>query len=158
MTAREHRDNAGVIAPPPLLLLGAFLIGLGLEFLWPLSLDFARSVRWTVGAVLIATAVLIVAAGVRQFFRAGTNLAPNRPTTSLVRSGPFAWSRNPLYLAMHFLLAGLAFVLDDGWLLLMLIPFFLVIHYGVVRREERYLEGRFGDQYRRYKASVRRWI
>ena len=156
MSAVRHRDNAGVVAPPPLILLAALL--LGLDALWPLPLGLARAVRWASGALSIAISAVVVATGIREFRRAGTNVPPHLPATALVTSGPFRWSRNPLYLAMHLLLAGLAVLLDTGWLLVMLVPFCLAIRHGVVAREERYLEGKFGDEYRRYKATVRRWL
>jgi protein-S-isoprenylcysteine O-methyltransferase Ste14 len=158
MKQHDPRDSPGVVAPPPLILLAAFLIGLGLEILWPLPLGLGRGVRWTVGGVLIAAAVALAASGIREFRRAGTNLAPHLPATSVVTGGPFGWSRNPLYLSMHLFLAGLAFLCDTVWLLVMLAPFFLAIRHGVIAREERYLEGKFGEDYRRYKARVRRWI
>jgi hypothetical protein len=80
---------------------------------------------------------------------------PPRPSS---RQGPYCFTRNPIYLGMMLGLVGLAIAFDSLWLLVMLVPFFLVIRYGVVAREEAYLERKFGEVYRRYRACVRRWL
>ena len=89
---------------------------------------------------------------------AGSNVPTKLPTTTIVESGPYRFTRNPIYLGMCIGLLGLAIALDNLWLLLMLVPFVLVIHYGVVAREEAYLERKFGDVYRGYRSRVRRWL
>jgi len=90
--------------------------------------------------------------------KAGSNVPTNTPTTTIVDSGPYRFTRNPIYLAMFLGLAGLALAFDSLWLLAALVLFALVIRYGVVAREETYLEGRFDDIYRRYRSRVRRWL
>lgn len=90
--------------------------------------------------------------------RAGTNLHPGSPAKALVVTGPFAFSRNPLYVARTLLYLGLAFAMDTLWPILALAPLLGVMHYGVIRREERYLDERFGSAYRQYQARVRRWV
>lgn len=87
---------------------------------------------------------------------AGTHVDPMRPTTAIVASGPFRFTRNPLGFALLFL--GLTLALDTWWGVVALVPLFLVMHFGVVLREERYLEGKFGDDYRRYRARVARYV
>jgi len=82
----------------------------------------------------------------------------SEPTTTIVDTGPYRFTRNPIYLAMLLGLIGLAIALNSLWLLLTLVPFVLVIRYGVVAREEAYLERKFGEDYRRYRARVRRWL
>jgi protein-S-isoprenylcysteine O-methyltransferase Ste14 len=90
--------------------------------------------------------------------RAGSNVPTNKPTTSIVDTGPYRFTRNPIYLSMMLGLVSLAIAFDSLWLLVTLVPFFLVIRYGVVVREEAYLERKFGEVYRRYRARVRRWL
>jgi protein-S-isoprenylcysteine O-methyltransferase Ste14 len=80
------------------------------------------------------------------------------PTTAIVESGPYRFSRNPIYLAMFIGLVGLAFAFDNLWILIALVPFALVIRYGVVAREEAYLERKFGNRYGGYRSRVRRWL
>jgi protein-S-isoprenylcysteine O-methyltransferase Ste14 len=90
--------------------------------------------------------------------RAGSNVPTNRPTTTIVESGPYRFTRNPIYMAMFLALIGLAVAFDSLWLFITLVPFALVIRYGVVAREEAYLERKFGDVYRAYRSRVRRWV
>jgi protein-S-isoprenylcysteine O-methyltransferase Ste14 len=90
--------------------------------------------------------------------RAGTNVPTNRPTTAMVESGPYRFTRNPIYMGMFVGQIGLGIAFDNLWLLLTLVLFALVIRYGVVAREEAYLDRKFGDAYRRYRQRVRRWL
>ncbi len=90
--------------------------------------------------------------------RAGTNVRPDQPTLALVFDGPFRFTRNPLYLAATGLYLGIALLVDALWPLLLLVPVLAVLRWGVVAREERYLEAKFGEPYRAYKARVRRWL
>ena len=90
--------------------------------------------------------------------RAGTNVNPTLPSTVLVATGPFLFSRNPLYVALTLMYVGLALLANALWVLVSMIPVLVVMHYGVVRREERYLEAKFGDAYREYRSRVRRYV
>ena len=95
---------------------------------------------------------------IMTFSRAGTRVETVKPTTAIVANGPYRWTRNPIYLGMMLGLVGLAIAFDTLWLLVALIAFYLVIRYGVVAREEVYLERTFGSMYLDYKSRVRRWI
>jgi len=90
--------------------------------------------------------------------RAGTNVRPDRPATALVTGGPFRFSRNPLYLSLITLYVGITLLFDALWPLILLVPVLAFVHWGIVKREEHYLELKFGDAYRDYKTRVRRWI
>ena len=90
--------------------------------------------------------------------RAGTNLRPDRPATVVVTDGPFRFSRNPLYLSLIALYLGITLLFDAFWPLVTLAPALAVMHWGAVLRKEQYLEAKFGDEYRAYKARVRRWF
>ncbi|HEX7007672.1 MAG TPA: isoprenylcysteine carboxylmethyltransferase family protein [Alphaproteobacteria bacterium] len=155
---RKARANGpGVTFPPPLVYLGFLAIGLALGWLWPVGLGGSGWQIW-VGAPLIAIGLVLMTAGVLTFRREGTNIAPNRPARVLVTDGPWRFSRNPLYLSLTLIYLGVAIAADSPWAVILVVPAVLIIRYAVVAREERYLESRFGDDYRRYKASVRRWI
>ncbi|UUX51922.1 isoprenylcysteine carboxylmethyltransferase family protein [Nisaea acidiphila] len=151
------KDTAGVILPPPVILLIAILAGFGLDYLWPRAFapDWAR---FYLGPALIAGAIALAVAGERQFKRAGTSVKPWVPSTAIVTSGIFAHTRNPMYLAMAILLAGVGLLGDSFWFLAVIIGFVGVMKYGVILREEAYLERKFGTPYTDYKARVRRWI
>lgn len=150
-------ETAGVIAHPPVIYLAGLVAGLGLDAIWPLSTlewDWARPA----GIALIFLSVLIVVPAFVKFIRAGTNIPTNRPTKALVTDGIYRWSRNPIYLSMTVLVAGIGLAVHTLWVLVMLVPVWAVMRYGVIAREEAYLERRFGEDYRRYRRSVRRWI
>jgi protein-S-isoprenylcysteine O-methyltransferase Ste14 len=157
MTAK---DTPGVIAPPPLLFAGFLVVGLAIDFLWPLPLDTGSDPRprWTIGAVAIVLGLVTFALGIRNFLRAGTPVPTREPTRALVTTGIHGYSRNPIYVAMFLVYEGIAAFANSGWSFVLLVPLALILRYGVVAREEAYLERKFGDAYRTYKARVRRWI
>jgi protein-S-isoprenylcysteine O-methyltransferase Ste14 len=160
-------DTPGVIAPPPLLFLGALAVELALDFGlarlstglpgW-LRLGAGASLAAAAGALFAAAAGALFAGALGRFRRAGTPVEPWRPSSALVTDGVYRFTRNPIYLGMALLYAGLALGADSAVALALLVPLLALVQAGIVAREERYLEGRFGDEYRRYKASVRRWI
>ncbi len=153
------RDTPGVVAPPPLLFLGALAIGLAIDFgLLRLPTGLPRLLRIGAGAVLAGAAVALAAGAFGQFRRAGTAVEPWHPSTALMTGGVYRFTRNPIYLALALLYAGAALAADSGVALVLLPPLLAVVQIGVVSREERYLERKFGDEYRRYRASVRRWL
>ena len=151
------RDTAGVVVPPPLLFAGFLAAGFLLDAIWPTAL-LGYPWRFWVGGLLVLPGLLLMTAGVSRFKRAGTNVPTYRPTTALVTCGPYRYSRNPLYISLFLVYAGIAIVADNLWILALAVPLFLVMRYGVVAREERYLERKFGQAYLDYKAAVRRWL
>jgi protein-S-isoprenylcysteine O-methyltransferase Ste14 len=155
--ALEHTDSPGVIAPPPLLYLGAILLGAGLDRLWRLRLPVEGWGR-VVGLLLTASAVVLAAWAVRAFGQAKTSPKPHKPSTAIVTSGPFRFTRNPIYIAFTLAQLGVAIMAASGWILALLVPVHALVRIGVVAREERYLERKFGEEYLRYKRGVRRWL
>jgi protein-S-isoprenylcysteine O-methyltransferase Ste14 len=156
---KEH-DIAGVIAPPPAIALAMVMLGLTFDWLLPsyvLSVLLTLALRVTIGVTLIAVGAALALAGERRFHRAGTEVKPWKPPAVLVTDGIFQRLRNPMYVGLTLILAGLGVALASDWMLVMTVVFALVIHFGVVRREEHYLEGKFGDAYRSYKAHVPRY-
>ena len=148
------------LARPPFLYLACLLLGLALDRVLPLPfiLPEAALIRWTVGGGLILIGVAIVAAGVRNFSRAATPVPSNQPVRALVTTGLHGWSRNPIYVGMFLLYAGIGIAAYSPWVLILALPLVFVLHHRVVAREEAYLERRFGDAYREYKAHVPRWL
>lgn len=155
----DEAETAGVLVRPPILFLGSLLLGIVLDFLLPAPLALPGGLlRWLVAGALIALGVAIVRAGMRDFAGAGTPVPTNEPTRALVTGGAHGWSRNPIYVGLFLFYAGLAFAARSGWAMLLVGPVALTLRYGVVAREEAYLERLFGDEYRRYRARVRRWL
>jgi protein-S-isoprenylcysteine O-methyltransferase Ste14 len=161
--AGQQADDTAVargIARPPVLYLVCLLLGLALDRVLPLPLILPEGAlfRWTVGGGLILIGVAILAAGVRNFSRAATPVPSNQPVRTLVTTGIHSWSRNPIYVGMLLLYAGIGIAARRPWVLILALPLVVILRYGVVAREETYLERRFGDAYREYKARVRRWL
>jgi len=152
-------DVAGVIALPPLIFLGFLAAAAVLEAVVPLPLLTAHaSPRYLAGAVLAAGGFVMIAMGTRRFLAAGTNIPPTLPTTALVIDGIYRRTRNPFYLGTTLVYLGLGVAAGSLWAIGLVVPLMWVINVGVVAREERYLERKFGDAYRAYKARVRRWV
>jgi protein-S-isoprenylcysteine O-methyltransferase Ste14 len=160
--SQQGRDTAtaGVIARPPLLYLACLILGLVLDHVLPLPLALpeAALVRWMAGGGLLLIGLAIMAAGVRNFLRAATPVPTNQPVRALATTGIHGWSRNPIYVGMFLLYAGIGLAARSPWVLVLTLPLAITLRYGVVAREEAYVERRFGDAYRDYKARVRRWL
>jgi protein-S-isoprenylcysteine O-methyltransferase Ste14 len=150
-------DTAGVIGPPPLIYLGTLGIGLGLD-----AMIGTGSLPWTV-ALPVGTASIAAGAGLlgsflQAFRRARTPVDPYAPSQAIVTDGPERLTRIPAYLGMALTYAGIAIVANAPWALAPLPIALAVIDRGVIAREERYLERRFGTPYAEYRRGVRRWI
>jgi protein-S-isoprenylcysteine O-methyltransferase Ste14 len=150
-------DTSRVIVRPPLAWGLALIAGLALHGLVPLPFLPANMPAGAIGAIVFVLALALFAWAIVTITREGSNVPTNQPTTTIVESGPYRFTRNPIYLAMFLALIGFTIAFDTLWLLMTLVPFALVIRYGVVAREEAYLEHKFGDVYRRYCSRVRRW-
>src|SRR5216683_2034250 len=152
-------DVAGVIALPPLIFLGFLAAAAVLEAVVPFPVLAAHAFpRYLAGAALAAAGFVMIVMGTRRFQAAGTNIPPNLPTTALVVDGIYRRTRNPLYLGTTLVYLGLGVAAGSLWAIALVVPLLWVINTGVIAREERYLERKFGDAYRAYKARVRRWI
>lgn len=155
-SAPPPRDVAGVVALPPLIYVLGLLLGAVLDRGWPLPL--LPATVSTPLAVLCGLAGLLVIPAIRAFRRAGTRPEPWKPTTALVTDGPFRFSRNPMYLGFSLIYLAVALSIGSGWTLALFPVVLLVMHHGVIQREERYLERRYGEAYRDYRRRVRRWL
>ena len=151
-----HDDEiAGVLAPPPLIFAGALAAGLALGNVGIVRKRSCDIIAGSASGLLGATLGLATVIALR---RAGTHLRPDRPTTTLVTSGPFRYTRNPAYVGATLIYIGAALAARSVPALTFLPIALVVLERGVVEREERYLERRFGDAYRSYKAAVPRWF
>jgi protein-S-isoprenylcysteine O-methyltransferase Ste14 len=164
MDTDRHRlddtETAGVVARPPFLFLGALVLGLVWDRLLPLPFPVPGTdlVHRIVGGALILIGLALFAAGIRNFSRAGTPVQGYKPTRALVTTGIYRWTRNPIYLGMFLVYGGIGLAAQSLWILLITVPLAITLRYGVVAREEAYLERRFGDDYRSYRDRVRRWL
>jgi len=152
--------TAGVVGRPILLFPAAVLAGLTLDGLLPVPIPIPQVdvAAWVVGGALILVGLALFVAGVKSFSRAETPLPTNQPARVLVTTGIYRWTRNPVYLGFFLAYAGIGVAALSPWILFLLFPLVVTIRYGVVGREETYLDRRFGETYRDYKTSVRRWL
>ena len=161
-STRQVTDTgtAGVIMRPPLLFIGALLLGFVLDHVLALQFPLSGSdlIHRIVAGCLIVAGITVFAAGVRNFARAATPVPGNQPTRVLVTNGIHGWSRNPIYVGMFLVYCGVGTAVRSPSILILMLPLAITIRYGVVAREEAYLERRFGDTYRNYKSCVRRWV
>lgn len=153
-------DHPDVIIFPPLIPLATLAIACGLQWWIPLGLLAGINLFWRIGAGAIAAIAggFVTVSGRLALTRLGTNVNPLRPATALATQGIFAWTRNPLYVGVLPVMCGIALIFAIDWLLLLAMPSYFVLHFCVVRREEQYLERKFGADYRRYKARVPRYV
>jgi protein-S-isoprenylcysteine O-methyltransferase Ste14 len=157
MSDDSTQDNPGVIAPPPLIYAGALAIGLFVHWLFPVKF-LPRAVAHLLGRISMGISGILALTAFLEMHRAGTHVDPTQPVTTIVTRGPFRLTRNPLYLSLTLLYAGIALLVNSLWAIILLPGVLLLIRIGVINREERYLEQKFGEKYLSYKAKVRRWI
>ncbi|MGH2400215.1 MAG: methyltransferase family protein [bacterium] len=150
-------DHADVVGRPPAIALAALGAGVVLHLVVPV--EIAPDVpTWALGIPLAAISILLFLLSAREFSRHGTPVRGTEPVVTIVSSGPYRFSRNPIYLSFIMLQLGIALTANSAWILLMVIPTFLYLSFGVIDREEGYLLRKFGDEYGHYKKAVRRWL
>ena len=147
------KDYADIAIKPPILFLGALLLGYVLTYLFPVGPGLAspNGLGLMAGLAFMVVGFALAIFPARRFRKAGTSVLPGEPSTALVREGMYKATRNPIYI-------GLCIVLTSVWMLILLVPTVIILHWGVVKREEDYLTWKFGDDYRRYMSQVPRWL
>ena len=157
MQPTDPNDHPGVIAFPPFIFVGCVGLGGLLHWLFPTRvMMYAASV--SIGVVLAVASMSLALWAARVMKAAGTNVRPDRPSLTVVRGGPYRFTRNPMYLSLCLLQLAVGFILDGWTPILLTIPLALILHFGVILREERYLERKFGERYLEIKREVRRWL
>ena len=150
-------QDASRAVPAPAIFVAVLLVGMLLSLAFPVSF-LPRVITLLVGAACFLLPLALGLAALRTMRHARTSVNPNRPTTALLTEGPFRLSRNPMYLGMVVQYVGLALLVNSLWAIVLLPLALIVVHLTVIKREERYLEQKFGVEYLAYKARVRRWI
>jgi len=154
----DASDNANVVIHPPIAWALAFLAGLGIDQIYHLPFVPASLPHAWIGGAVFAIGFALAISAIVTFRRAGTRIQTHKPSTTIVGHGPYAFTRNPIYLGMLLGQVGLAIGFDSLWILIMLVPFYFVLRHGVIAREEAYLERKFGKVYVDYKSRTRRWL
>ena len=158
--SRSEPETAGVFAPPPLIALATLILGLSLDWVFPvyvLTVLLDRDTRWIVAAILLVIGGVLGFSAIFGFRRARTHVEPWKPALELVTGGIYRYLRNPMYVGLAFLVAAVAIALASDWTLVLMVPAAFLMHYGVVKREEHYLAARFGEAYRAYMERVPRY-
>jgi len=153
----QDKKGAGVKFSPPLIFLGAILSGYAAHYVLPLNISDASEII-IAGSVLVVIALIIIIIVVISFRRVKTHLEPWKPTSTIVSSGIFGISRNPIYVAFCLANIGIGLILNSWWVLLSFIPAAISIYLLAIKLEESYLERKFGNEYLEYKSRVRRWL
>jgi protein-S-isoprenylcysteine O-methyltransferase Ste14 len=153
----ETKDNAGVVAPPPLIFLSGILLGglVSYFYYFPFLLPMLANV---LGILLLIAGASLPLIAFLQMRKVKTHIEPWQPTTTIISDGVYRFSRNPIYLGLTLIYLGLTCLFNSVWFLPFLPLVLMAIHYGVILREEHYLENKFGEEYLNYKRRVRRWI
>ncbi len=150
-------DNPAVVAPPPLIFLAPLIVGLLFQWAFPVSL-MPTPIPLAFGLPVITIGASLFVWAIQAMIRAGTSPDPTEATKKIVVDGPFRFSRNPIYLSFTIIYVGVAVSTNAVWPILLVPATILVLLRGVIEREERYLEEKFGQEYMQYKARVRRWV
>lgn len=150
-------DSAGVIAIPPLILIAFIGLGVILHNIFPLHFIHGP-LKTIIGAIFLAYSVLVMSLAILQLRKAGTNIDVRKPTTAVVTDGIYRYTRNPIYVSMVLLMIAISVLVSNIWIFVLSPAFAIVMQKGVIEREERYLEKKFGTEYTDYKKRTRRWI
>jgi protein-S-isoprenylcysteine O-methyltransferase Ste14 len=154
----EARDGAAVRVPPPLSFVAAVVGGIGLQFIWPLSIGLPWGPRVALGLLVALLGVALVVGALRLFRETGQDPIPWVATPEIVTSGVYRFTRNPMYVGLAFVQTAFGIALGNLWVLLLVPVACLVVQRTAILHEEAYLERKFGDSYRDYKKAVRRWL
>ena len=157
MSNKIDKNGPGVKSPPPLIFIGLLLAGYGLQQVLPIGLGITL---WSkaIGSVLILSGMLSLLFLLATYLRKKTNIEPWKPTTYIITSGLYACSRNPIYLSLCLVAIGIGFLLNSLWIVFSFLPSAALVYCFAIKKEEAYLEAKFGEQYLCYKRKVRRWL
>lgn len=154
---KQDKKGAAVKFPPPAIFASCILLGAGLQYLRPLRLGIPESIE-IFGYLLVLLGIIITILVATSFRRAGTAIEPWKPTTSIVTTGFYAWSRNPIYAGFCLINIGIGIASNSIWIFVSFIPAAFLLYHVAIAKEEAYLAEKFGEEYLTYKNKVRRWV
>jgi len=157
MNKEDDLKGPAVKFPPPLIFLILMLVAYGAQHVWPIGIGCSSGLKY-IGVVIVILGITIVNLVKRTFKRAETNIEPWKPTTKIVPTGIYAHSRNPVYVAFCLAPIGIGIFLNSFWILISFIPSAFLVYIIAIKKEEVYLEKKFGEEYLHYKNQVRRWL
>ena len=158
MKPDHDEDAAQIAALPPAIYAVSIVTGIVVHWVWPLPFAVGGLFRMASGVAVSGAGVALVVTAFSIFRKMGQDPNPRTSTPAITRDGPYRFTRNPMYVGLTLIQIGIGLALGNGWILILLVPAVILTHHGVILREETYLEQKFGDEYRRFRSSVRRWI
>lgn len=158
--SKGENDVANVIARPPLIVLVTILAAFVLDYLYPAGhmARSASSLRYLAGGIAMLTGIVLLGAASNEMRKEGTSIPTWEPTLAIATGGIYARSRNPIYLSFVIMMIGIGLLFSSDWIFVLLVPFVVLMHFGVIRREEEYLLARFGTPYANYMQRVPRYL
>jgi len=155
----NKKDSPGVYIPPPLFYVLFFLVAVFIQKRVPIDDSFFHQ-RWSrfAGVIFLITALFFLARSLAQFFNSKNTLILIKPASSLQSDGIYGITRNPMYVGLAFVFLGVTFFIGNWWNIILLPILLLIVQEYIIKREEKYLERRFGQAYLDYKMKVRRWL
>ncbi len=157
MASEDDKKGPSVKFPPPLIFLFLMIAAYGVHIIHPVDMASLPTLKYT-GLLIVVLGFTVIILISRSFKRANTSIEPWKPTTAIISNGVYTYSRNPIYLALCLITIGMGFFLNSLWVLLSVIPAAVLVYYIAIKKEEAYLEKKFGDEYLQYKNKVRRWL
>jgi protein-S-isoprenylcysteine O-methyltransferase Ste14 len=155
----QQSDSASVRFPPPLVYLAGILLGVAAHrWLWPLRLEIEDAVRIPLALIVAAVGITLNVVSFGRFRRTGQDVKPWTSTPEIISEGIYRYTRNPMYVGLAFVQLGVSIALGNLWIAALLLPVLYIVYVSAIRPEEAYLERKFGDEYRTYRLSVRRWL
>jgi protein-S-isoprenylcysteine O-methyltransferase Ste14 len=159
ITTSTKKDSPGVFIPPPLIYVAVFLISMVIQQIVPLDRSFFYSaIAANLGIVFILCALIFGVSAFIQFMRSKNTIVPIKSASSLETRGIYSVSRNPMYVSLFLLYAGIGIVKGNWWTLMLFPVLYIIVYVYIIKREESYLERAFGQDYVDYRKRVRRWI
>ena len=154
---KRHQDRARTPLPPPLIHMFCILFASVLHKFAPLPL-LVDSGQNAIAITIAGSGIFLLLWSAYQFNRHKTDINYNQPSNAIITSGPYRFTRNPVYLSFALILLAIACQQNNSWLAIMVLPACVATQYLVIHHEEAYLLRRFGEQYRDYQRQVRRWL
>ena len=153
----EDTKGAAVKFPPPLVFLICLLGGFGINAIWPVGLIESAIMSYA-GGTLVLLALIVLALLGFKFRQERVSIEPWKPTSKIMSTGLYAYSRNPIYLVFCIMVVGIGVTLNSFWIFISFVPAAFIVYHTAIAKEEKYLEQKFSEEYREYKSKVRRWL
>jgi len=157
LNSDKDKKGAAVKFPPPLIFLLMMLFAYGINYYYPINIGVSSKIKY-LGWFLVVSSICLVIYISRLFARIETHIEPWKPTTAIISTGIYAYSRNPIYVAFCLIAIGVGIIVNSFWVLFSFLPSAALVYFIAIKKEEDYLQNKFGEEYFQYKNSVRRWL